>query len=481
MKLPKGFDLIVPPKGEYQIEAIGHGVIHDDPALLLGLGLGKTYCSLQIARYRIQQSGVKKVLILAPSTLLYTWKKKGVDWCTEYNSIVLHAKQDERVKLIKEFEENKNIQFGIINYEALDTFGYELSKIPIDMIIADESARFIKNIEAKRTQATIWFGDRSKYNIILTGKLITKRPLNIWSQYRFLDRGATFGTNFERWKHYFFQKRTYRNFEKWEIREDKIEQLHNYIYSIAISFGNEVREDRNESIFTNVILKREDVEPFYSEIEESVIADIETELGNVRVNTTNIFTKLIRLQQLTAGFVNDNGKIKYLKHTPKLDAIMDEVESILEEEESIIIWCRFHPSLKLICDTLKEKDIKYIQMSGKDSPIKKDRKWREYQQSKKIDVFVGQIEAGGIGIELFKIDSKDKYQHTLYFEKTWVMDDYEQSVGRTDRLGQNSICRYVDFIVEGTIDEKIESVIQNDQNIANLIMNKGIRKFLQGG
>lgn len=481
MKLPTGYELFLPTRGDYQLETIIHGIITKDPALLLDLGLGKTYTALQIARYRIKSCNVKKVLIFAPTSLLYTWQKKGVEWCTEYKAIILHSKGDDRIRLINEFKDNPNIHFGIINYEALAPFGVEIDAIPLDMIIADESSRYIKNPLAKRTQATMYFGDKTKHNIILSGTLITKRPLDIWSQYRFLDGGATFGINYYEWRKFFFNKHLYAGREKWEVNKERVNILTKHLFINAIQFSKkEVWKDRKEPIFTDIIIPKHKVEPHYSQIEKEVIAEIETEIGSARINTANIFTRLIRLQQLTGGFIKSKDGIQPLVRQPKLDALIDEVDSILDADEAVVVWCRFHASLDLVCNTLKEKEIKTIKMSGKDNHKKKEEKWRTYQSSKEIKVFVGQIEAGGIGIELFKLDSEDVYQHTIYYEKTWVKDHYEQSLGRTDRIGQNATCRYVNIMIEDTIDERIHNCNEKDIRISDAIMGKGIKNFLKG-
>ena len=153
MKFPIGYKPYVPVKGDYQKESIIFGIENPETGLLLPLGAGKTYVSIQISRYRIQKENVKKILIVVPTTLLYNWKE-AINKFSEYQSLILHGSREIRVALINAFKNNK-VHFGIINYEALMPFFTELSKIPLDSIVADESARYISNNGANRTKAII--------------------------------------------------------------------------------------------------------------------------------------------------------------------------------------------------------------------------------------------------------------------------------------------------------------------------------------
>ena len=136
MNLPDGFELIKPPLG-FQKEGIIYGMIHPNPGILFGTGLGKTMVAINIARYRMQFFGVDKVLVISPTSILHKWAKE-IKKFSEYEPIVLHDPQRlERIYRIKHFREDPILRFGLINYEALHRFIYHLLKININMTIAD--------------------------------------------------------------------------------------------------------------------------------------------------------------------------------------------------------------------------------------------------------------------------------------------------------------------------------------------------------
>ena len=437
-----------------------------------------TFCAINIARYHMHYNKVKKVLILCPSTIMWKWQDE-IHKCSEFEAIVLyHQNKEKRMQLF--LQKRKEPTFYIANYEALEPYFSGFYDLNFDMIIADETSRFIQTATSGRTLASIYLADKSKYRLILTGTLIAKKPLNIWSQFRFLDLGESFGPDFYSFRgHYFDRDEHYGNYI---FNTKYVKEFGQKIYRRCIKYTkDDVSIDLPEILPEEVYkIKMGGVESTYDKIKNEVIAEIETELGNKKIKQVNILTKLIRLQQVTSGFIKDiHGKVIKLKETPKLDSLINEIESILEEEESCIVWCRFIPSTKIIGDALSQKKIKHIIMTGEDNAKTKDEKWKKFQKSENINVFIGQIEAGGIGIELFKLDSaKDKTQHTIFYEKTWVHDHMVQAAGRSHRIGQKSKVRCIHLLMENSIDEKIHSNQMDEKELANKIMRDGIRLFL---
>ena len=225
------------------------------------------------------------------------------------------------------------------------------------------------------------------------------------------------------------------------------------------------------------------LEKIYKKIEKQIISDILTLEGTVELTILNILTRLIRLQQITSGFIsNERGKEKELLYKPKLDALIEEIETIIDNEEYTVVWCKFTKSIDLISEKLKGLKIKHVILDGRvTSKKKKDDIWKTYQKDPDIHVFIGQVESGGFGIELFKEDSDPKkYQHDITYEGTYSYDTKEQTEGRIHRHGQKSTCRYVNLIVKDTIDEKIEKSRTEKKKLIDEIIEKGPRRFFNG-
>jgi len=439
----------------------------------------------------MQFSGVNKTLILAPPSIIYNWAKE-IGKFSEYDSIILHSHRVEREYRLKHFRKDPLLRFGIINYEGLQPFLKPLAKTDIGMIIADESARYIKSPFTNRTGATIFLGDNTNYRSILTATPIAHRPLDIWSQFRFLDKGKAFNDNFWRFRSRFFIQKKFPKYTQYILKPDKQDEMSRLIYENCIRFTKEdVKEELKEFYGVDVLTEHayqvikikmsEELARLYTSVKKQILADIETTSGTTRLNIANIFTKLLRLQQITGGFtVNESGDIVLLKEKPKVEATIEEVSSIIDAEESCIVWCRFRPSMNILSSILKRIGISYYYMSGDDSPKEKEKKWRGFQESDIVNVFLGQVKAGGIGIELFKLNSiESRAQTTIFHENEWPLETRIQAEGRIDRIGQRSMCRYVDIVIEDTIDERILESIREGQEVANNILRQGVKGFLR--
>jgi len=477
IKLPKGFKLIGYPFKDYQYKAFLFCIERHNCGLLLFLGSGKTRIAIDVARYRFKFQKAKKALIVCPVSVLYHWQEE-IENYSEYNSVVLYGTREERLEKLKE-----NKKFYIINYEALRLFLPELLQLKPDIVIADESARYIKNAKTKRSIALTKIADRAKFKQIITATPIPNFPMEVWPQFRMLDGGETFSTNFFRFRNFFFRQERYSGWSKWVLKKEKAKLLGRMIYSSCIRVKREeAKKDRIPSEYKKLEIPLEgELKSTYNRIQEQTISDIETSQSIETITVENILTRLLRLQQVTSGFIkNEQGKEKKLRSTPKLDSLLDNIESILEAGESVIVWCRFIFSINMIAEELRKKNISFVTMYGKDTGKKKYDKWRNFQKSKIKNIFIGQIESGGVGIQLFKTTQKnEKYQHMIFYENVWSLDTREQATGRIERTGQTSICRFIDLIVKNTIDERIIKAIKQKKEIADLILEKGVGGFLR--
>jgi SNF2 family DNA or RNA helicase len=475
IKLPKGFRTFGHPLKQYQYQAFLFGIERRNSGLLLFLGSGKTRVSIDTTRYRLQFENANKALIVAPVSVLYHWQNE-IQKYSEYDSIVLYGSREERLEKLKQDK-----KFYIINYEALRNLLPELLELQPDIVIADESARYIKNQNTFRTKSLVKIADRAKFKQIITATPIPNFPMDVWPQFRMLDGGETFSTNFYKFRNFFFRQERYGGWTKWVLKKEKLDLFSKMIYASCIRIRREDvgKEHIPTEYKTLSIPLEEPLKSLYQKVQTQTISEIETSKSIEILTIENILTKLLRLQQITSGFIKNRGEEVKLKYTPKLDAAIDIITSILEAGESVIIWCRFIFSIKLIANELDKLQFQYITMYGKDTGKRKYDKWREFQNSLEKNIFLGQIESGGLGIELFKTSTKATYQHMLFYENVWSLDTREQATGRIERTGQTARCRFIDLLVKDTIDEKIINSIKQKKEIVDLILEKGIKGFLQ--
>ena len=499
IKLPRGFKEVGPYRlYNYQKEAFIFGISLKRCGLLLEMGLGKTLVSINILRYLFQKNEAKKVLIVCPSSIIYNWED-AINTSSEYEALVISDtnKSDRNYKF-----RYSDARFNIINYEGLfpslrdleivqkkkvkkasgkieTQFLYNknyqkmLKNLGYDSIIFDESSRYMKSHDSDRSRSCILLSDFAKNKFLLTGTLISNKPTDLYTQFRVMRGVGVFGENFYRFRNGFFKKDKYT----WTLRHDKIKALNAIIYKYCIRKTiDECLPDLPPAIYNKIILKYDTTaRNIYDGVRNKVIKEISTELGKAHVNITNIYTQLLRLQQITSGFIKDEDteKLQKLKNTPKLDSLIDHIETVIDNKSSIIVWCKFRFTIHMIAEMLEKLKSPYITMSGEDNSAKKKyKKWKTFQTTN-CPVFIGQVESGGFGIELYKEKYIADKQYMIFYENVWDLSVKEQAGARIKRRGQKSISIITDLVIENTIDERILKTISTNKTIADMIMEKG--------
>jgi SNF2 family DNA or RNA helicase len=474
---------------KHQIAMTEFGLVHPCCAFFSEMGTGKTKACIDLIRNRAIQNGVKKVLIIAPKSILGNWKREieintGNSLNVEIR--ILDGSKWERVQLL--LKPIERLCFYIINYEGARILKDELVRIGFDFVVCDESTR-IKDIRAARTKACVQIGKRAKYKLLLSGMPIVQNILDIHSQYLFLD-SSILGWSFVAFrnkyfspvllccpqKHAVYQKKSiekdkfycykcnkwYQNNEskvwKWECKTEMLQELTNKIYEHAIRFRKVDCIDLPEQVYETreIFLNDEEIE-IYKEMDKL----LHTEIDGKEVSASIILTKLIRLAQITSGFAKDeNGIEREIKNPSKLQ----ELEDLLDETagEKIIIWCNFVHNIQMIAELLNKKNISYVTFFGDTKD--RDAVIQKFETDSSCRVFVGNPQTGGLGINLVSASI------VVYFSQGFSLESRIQSESRTHRLGQTKKVTYVDLVANKTIDEYIIQALRNKKSVADCVI-----------
>lgn len=173
------------------------------------MGTGKTATAINIYRWKCAKAGrLLKALYLGPPIIVQNVKREFQTHSKVSDKVVcLEGAGKKRAATVAQYPANKPAIF-VTNYEALlmkDVYDQLVRWAP-EVIIFDESHK-LKNPQAKRTKQAIKLADLAQYHLILTGTPILNTPMDIFAQYRVMDRGETFGKNYYAFRaEYFYDK-----------------------------------------------------------------------------------------------------------------------------------------------------------------------------------------------------------------------------------------------------------------------------------
>lgn len=413
---------------------------------------------------------VKKVLIVAPTSVCAVWPKEFNDYADfKYTVKVLLGDKKSRIKALDDLDKFpfEALKVAVINYESTWREGIldRLLAFDADLIIADESQR-IKTHDAAQSKAMHQLGDKARYKLVLSGTPVQNEAVDIFSQYRFLD-STIFGTNF-----YAFRGRycVMGGFNRKQIVQYRdLDALIKKEHSIAYRVTKEEALDLPEQTFENryITLSKKE-RNIYDKLRRDSFAELD---GGGTITATTVLTKLLRLQQFTGGFlVEDNAARSQLVSRGKLDALADILQDyVVEGKKKLVIFARFIPEVMEIINLsngiIGKHGMNTVSIYG---DIKKELRGdivQQFQTDPMTTVFVGQIDTAGTGITLTAADT------CVYYSENFNYATYEQSLSRIHRIGQRNACLYIHLVAEKTVDELILKALAAKEDLAKSIVD----------
>lgn len=428
-------------------------------ALLFEMGLGKTITSIAVAGALYQQHKIRKVLIVAPVSILGVWKEEFEKFADfEYSLTVLKGPAKNKVRALRKLLSENGLLVAVVNYESAWRMEKDLLEWQPHLIIADEGHKIkTHNTAASKTMHRL--GAAANYRLLLTGTIITNKAIDVFSQYKFLNP-QIFGTSFYSWRARYFDMVGYGNHTpvlKRSMENDLMEGLH----SIAVRATKAECLDLPE---TTDIIRNVELETNAAAIYRDLVKDSYTELGAGEVTATNILTKLLRLSQATGGFLTDDeGGKPHCISQAKMLALDDIIDGALQEGKKLVIIARFVPEIKEICARLDKKNIGYSCIMGG----VKDRAEQvaAFQTDPEVQIFVGQIATAGLGITLTAAST------LVFYSMDYSMSNFEQAKARIHRVGQKENCTYIYLAADGTVDGKILKALRNKADLARMLVD----------
>ena len=458
-------------------------------AFFLEMGTGKSKVTVDTMSYLYESGKIDTVLIVAPKGVYENWIKNEIPKHMPDRIEPLVVKwQPNFTKTFKEQmhqvatrnkRKDEKLHVLVMNVEALSTRKgievgtYYLSQNPNNLIIVDESTT-IKNKDAERTKSIIKLGELGKYKRILTGSPVTKSPLDLFSQCKFLDPNILgFDSYYAFRNRYALMKRMSFGGKSFDqiIGYRRIEELQAKIHDYSTRILKEDCLDLPDKLYQKrYVPLSADQKKVYEQMKTLALAQIDN--GEL-ATTTSVLTQIMRLQQICCGFLPpDDGQIKELEN-----GRLKELLSILEEVDGkVIIWATWTHDIKKIKKAIAEK---YGEQSVAtfygDTPQDKRQEIVDRFQDYKdfLRFFVGQPKTGGFGLTLTEAKT------VIYYSNSYDLEIRLQSEDRAHRIGQESNVTYIDIVCPDTVDEKIIDALQDKVDLATKVFGEETRQWLQ--
>jgi SNF2 family DNA or RNA helicase len=455
-------------------------------AYLMGMRTGKTKTTIDEWGRMVDAGETRDLLVLAPAGVYLTWEaelKKHLP--AEMQELLLikywiSGAGAAKTRELEWFLQRTSPRVFLVNIEALSTVQKAreaclafLASRQAEVVI-DEST-IIKDVGSKRTQFVLdKIKPLARYRRILSGLPSPKSPLDLWAQFEFLDNKILKADIFHHFKarHAITQRITLNEDER------KIDIVVGYrnveeIYGRIEPHSSRVRlqdcyDVPKKEYITRHVEHTTEQKRIYQELKEFANAEIRD--GNY-VTATLAVTRMLRLHQLNCGHLVDDDGIKQSVAENRTKALVDILR---DYDGKAVIWCSYdHDVTKLVSALQHEFGEKCCaRFWGGNRSTREDEEAR-FKGDPTCLYMVATPAAGGRGRTW-----AGAADLVIYFSNSDNLEHREQSEERTQGMDKDRPVTYIDFIVPGTVDEKIVKSMRKKMDLAAMVMGEDPREWI---
>ncbi|XP_020087116.1 SWI/SNF-related matrix-associated actin-dependent regulator of chromatin subfamily A-like protein 1 isoform X2 [Ananas comosus] len=421
------------------------------------MGLGKTLQAIAVAACF---PDAWPVLVITPSSLRLHWASMVQEWLNLPSTdilVVLSQSGGSNKAGFKVVYSNSKPKihldgvFNIISYDVIPKIQDILLNSEFKIVVADES-HFLKNPQAKRTNASLPVLQKARYVILLSGTPALSRPIELFKQLEALYpdvyknvheygnrycRGGVFGCYQGASNH---------------------EELHNLMRATVM-----IRRLKKDVISQLPVKRRQQVFLDLNEKDMKQIRALFRELEAVKssIQSCDSKEKISSLKIVEKNLIN---KIYTDSAEAKIPAVLDYLATVIEAGCKFLIFAHHQPMIDAIHQFLLKKKVDCIRIDGSTPTTSRQTLVTDFQEKDAIKAAVLSIKAGGVGLTLTAAST------VIFAELSWTPGDIIQAEDRVHRIGQESAVNIYYLLANDTIDDIIwDAVLSKLENLGQVL------------
>jgi len=423
------------------------------------MGLGKTIQALALIQKDWESGERRPILLICPTSVVNNWQKEANRFTPELPVLVHHGIERMRGE---DFKIKAMEHAIVISSYALLTRDFETFKgLNWAGVVLDE-AQNIKNPETKQTKAARAI--QADYRLALTGTPVENHVGDLWSIMEFLNSGFL-GTQSEFKNRFFIPIQAARDPEAAE----RLKRLTGPFILRRLKTDKTIIVDLPEKMEMKVFctLTKEQASLYEAVVKETMDALDETE-GIKRKGV--VLATLLKLKQACnhpAHFLGDHSPIP--GRSGKLARLTEMAEEMMEVGDRALIFTQFAEMGAILQRHLQEtfgREVFFLY----GGTLRKHRdqmveRFQAYDDGPSL--FILSLKAGGTGLNLTRAN------HVIHFDRWWNPAVENQATDRAFRIGQTKNVEVHKFICAGTLEEKIDEMIERKKEVAERVVGTG--------
>ncbi|MHC5541153.1 DEAD/DEAH box helicase, partial [Singulisphaera rosea] len=426
------------------------------------MGLGKTVQTLAMVErdWEADPNKRRPTLLVCPMSVVGNWQKEAAKFTPKLPVMVHHGL--ERTKGAAFKKEAMKHALVLSSFSLLHRDFDLLKAVPWSGVILDE-AQNIKNPETKQSKAARALA--ADYRVALTGTPVENHVGDLWSIMEFLNPGHL-GTQAEFKRSFHIPIQVNRDPEA----AKQLQRLSGPFILRRLKTDKSIIADLPDKQEMKVYctLTKEQAS-LYEAVVAQASEDLDTSEGIRKKGV--VLATLSKLKQVCnhpAQFLGDNSAIP--GRSGKLARLTEMLDEALSAGDRALVFSQFAEMGEILRRHLQEtfgREVLFLH--GGTSKKQRDVMVERFQDPSDDapPIFVLSLKAGGTGLNLTRAN------HVFHFDRWWNPAVENQATDRAFRIGQTRNVQVHKFLCVGTLEEKIDEMIETKQEVAGSVVGSG--------
>lgn len=420
------------------------------------MGLGKT---VQVITCMLDQPAAGPRLIVCPTSLLGNWQRELERFAPEMNLYIHHGSRRPRGE---EFlQEARSHDIVLTTYHLAGRDGEDLREVHWASIVLDE-AQYIKNYRTKQAQSVMKLN--APHRIAMTGTPVENRLSELWSIFQFLNPGYL-GTSSS------FRQTYNASGVEMESRLQTLRKLVAPFMLRRLKSDPDIRRDLPDKIeLKSYCYMTVEQAGLYQSVVSEMLGRMGSSGGITRKGI--VLSSLTKLKQICdhPHLVASNGKPDTSKQerSGKMARLIELLDMIRDSGESALVFTQYVEMGELLTARLsKHYGQEPFFLHGGVSKVLRDEMIEAFQNDQGPPLFVLSLKAGGVGLNLTRAN------HVIHYDRWWNPAVENQATDRVFRIGQRRNVQVHKLICQGTLEERIDELIESKKTLAEQVIGTG--------
>jgi SNF2 family DNA or RNA helicase len=422
------------------------------------MGLGKTIQLLALEALNRQDKRLPPTLLICPMSVVGNWQREAATFTPGLAVHVHHG--GDRLTGAQLQAAVADQDLVITTYALATRDAAELGGIDWERVVLDE-AQNIKNSSTRQSQIVRQFSAR--HRVALTGTPVENRLAELWSIMDFANPGvlgsmATFRARFA------VPVERYHD----EDAAVRLRKITGPFVLRRLKTDPHIISDLPDKLEMKQLctLTPEQASLYKAVVDDMLIRIDESENMQRKGLILATMSKLKQVCNHPAQFLGDGSRVA--GRSGKLTRLEEILEEVLADGDKALCFTQFTEFGNMVVPHLAARfDTEVLYLHGGTSKKNRDRMVERFQSADGPSIFVLSLKAGGTGLNLTQAN------HVIHLDRWWNPAVEDQATDRAFRIGQRNHVQVRKFVCIGTLEEKINTMIEEKRALAQLVVGAG--------